>query len=230
MSKPAAQILLYIIVVAVLCILTGCAFFQKHGFIKSGNVSVAAVGDAGKPGELHTSDKKESLPIPAGSKITVTKTEAVPATDKTAFRPATEVTEIAPNGNTEWQKFDTSVNANTGTVDTSVALKKVEAGESRPLLYAAIGAALMAGFFVWRAYPTPAIACGAASVVFFLAWKVSGLPDYFWGIGAAALAIAGGLYLGYERAEKQHAIAAVLPVVAPPPIVIAPTPPIVVKP
>jgi hypothetical protein len=223
-SRYGAQFLLWVIAAAALCLLCSCAYFQKRGLIKSGNVTVAAVGDAGKPGELHTSDRKESLPIPAGSKTVVTKTEATPATDKTPFKPRTEVTEITFNGPTEWQKFDTSVSANTGTVDTSVALKKVESAESRPLLYAAIASLLAAGFFLYRAYPTPAFACGGAAVVFFIAWKASGLPDWFWAVGACALAGAVALYLGHERGEKAAVVAGtpITPVAVAAPVTFSP--------
>ncbi len=205
----------------------GCALFQKKGVATIGKNSVAAVSDAGKPATLATSDGKESLPIPAGSSITITEYQA------TTTKPAYKVTELRPNGPTEWQKFTATVAANTGTVDTSVALKKVESAESRPLLYAAIASALAAGFFLYRAYPTPAFVCGGAAVVFFLSWKASGLPDWFWAVGACALAGAVALYLGHERGEKAAVVAGtpVTPVEIKPPTFSpvatpnAPTPP-----
>jgi hypothetical protein len=191
MLKAAA-----ILLCASLC---GCSFLQSHGLIKSGNVTVAGVKDAGKPATLATSDSRESLPIPAGSIVTVTETPATAATATAPARPATRVTEFRPSGPTEWQKFEATVAANTGTIDASLAVKKVEAAESRPLLYAAIASALAAGFFLYRAYPTPAFICGGASAVFMIAWKASGLPDWFWAVGAIALAAAAFLYLGHER-------------------------------
>lgn len=208
MSKPAAQLCLWVILTVAACLLFGgCSLFQKKGVISSGGVSVAAVGDAGKPGELHTSNGAEKVPIPTGSTITVKKTEAIPATDKTPFQPAVEWTEVKLNGPSYWERTKADVTASTGTVDTSVALKKVESAESRPLLYAAIASLLACGFFLYRAYPTPAFACGGAAVVFFLAWKVSGIPDWMWAVGAMALAGAVALYLGHERGEKAAVVA-----------------------
>ena len=197
---------------AILCLgICGCSLFQKKGVISNGKVSVAAVPDAGKAGTLSTADGKESLAIPKDTTVTVLRTDATPD------HPATERTELHFNSPTEWQKFTATVSANTGTVDTSVALKKVEASESRPLLYAAIGSALAAGFFLYRAYPTPAFVCGGAAVVFFLSWKASGLPDWFWAVGACALAGAVALYLGHERGEKAAVVAGtpVTPVAVP---------------
>ncbi len=181
--------------------LCGCSLFQKKGVATIGKNSVAAVADAGKPATLATSDGKESVAIPKDTEVVITKTEA------TATAPATETTRVHFNSPTEWQKFTATVAANTGTVDTSVALKKVDAAESRPLLYAAIASLLLCGFFLYRAYPTPAFACGGAAVVFFIAWKVSGIPDWMWAVGACALAGAVALYLGHERGEKAAVVA-----------------------
>ena len=139
------------------------------------------------------------MPLPEGSKVTVTKYEAVAATEKAPAQPAREVTEIQPNGPTEFHKTESRTDASTGTIDTSVRKHEIDAAEGRPLLYASIIAALAAGFFVYRAYPTPAICCGAASIVFFMAWKVSGLPSWFYAVGIAALVGGGALWLGHNR-------------------------------
>lgn len=187
--------------------MTGCAVFGKRPQIRAGDVSVTGLPDAGKPATLGTSQSGESLPLPAGSRIIETKTDAVPAKAATAespavpAQPARTVTEIIPGAATVLQRTESTVHADTGTVDTSIAAHKIDAAESRPLLYAAIVAAAAAGFFVWRAYPTPALACGIASAVFFLAWKVSGLPDWFWAIGLLAAGVAGALYIGHEKGE-----------------------------
>lgn len=186
-------------IVLAAAMLSGCSFLQSHGLIKSGNVTVAGVKDAGKPATLATDEKRESIPIPAGSTVTVKETPAVAATATTPYRPAEKITEFRFNGSTEWQKFEGYVLANTGTVDTSVAEKRIDAQESRPLLYAAILSALAAGFFVYRAYPTAAFICAGAAVVFMVAWKASGLPEWFWAVGAIALAAAAFLYIGHER-------------------------------
>ncbi len=194
--------------------LQGCALFQKKGVATIGKNSVTAVADAGKPATLATSDGKESVAIPKDTEVVITKEAA------TTTAPARETTRIHFNSPTEWQKFTATVAANTGTVDTSVALKKVDAAEARPLLYAAIGAGLLGGFFLYRAYPTPAFACIGAAVVFLFAWKASGLPDWFWVVGACALVGAVALYLGHERGEKAKVVAGtpVTPVEIKPPV------------
>lgn len=158
--------------------------------------------DAGKPATLNTTDARESLPIPAGSTVTVTEIPAVAATATAPAQPARRITEFKPSAPTEWQKFDTSVSANTGTVDTSIAAKRIDSEESRPLLYAALASLVGAGVCLYLRYPTPALMCGGGAVVFFLAWKVSGMPPWFHVIGVAALAGAGFLYLGHEKGEK----------------------------
>lgn len=215
---------LLVLLMTQIAVSSGCAYFQKKGIIKSGNVQVAAVADAGKPATLNTSDAKESVAIPAGSDVHVTETAEVPATDKTPFQPAKKDWTLHFPTSSAWVKSLANVTANTGSIDTSVALKKVESAESRPLLYAAIGSILAAGFFLYRAYPTPALACGAAAVVFFLSWKASGLPDWFYVLGACGLVGAGALYLGHERGEKAAVVAGtpVTPIAVTPPPTFSP--------
>ena len=179
--------------VIALCLLSGCSLFNRGGKISTGGVTVTAQPDAGKPATLSTAEAGTSMAIPAGSTIKVTQTEATPAS------PATTVTEIVPSAPTEIRHTEKKVNADSGTVDTSVALKKIEAAESRVLLYAALACVVAAGFFIWAQYPTPAMACGAGAVIFFLSWKASGLPDWFWACGAVAVCVGIAIYLGHKR-------------------------------
>jgi hypothetical protein len=194
----------------ILCaLLSGCGVFKKGvPRIEAQGVTVQPPANPGKPATLSTAKDGESLPLPAGTVIRQVETAAVPERAATATEPAKDavpaktVTEISLPAPTVWTKTGEATQASTGTVDTSIGLAKVKAEESRVLLYAALGAAAIGAVFVWLKYPTPAMVCGGAAVVFFLAWKVSGLPDWFWGLGAAAIAIAAGLYFGFERAEK----------------------------
>lgn len=163
---------------------------------------MTAPNDPGKPATLNTADAKESLAIPAGSTVMVTKTEAAPATQTTPFQPAVEFTEVKLNGPTIWQKAKTEVAANTGTVDTSVAQKKIDVASREPLLFAAIAGVLGAIVFVYLHYPTPAMLCGAAAGLFFLAWKLSDLPPWIWALAAAAIAAGVGMYFAHERGLK----------------------------
>jgi len=185
--------------VIALCLLSGCSLFNRGGKISTGGVTVTAQPDAGKPATLSTAEAGTSMAIPAGSTIKVTQTEAQPATKDKPSAPAITVTEIVPSAPTEIRHTEKKVNADSGTVDTSVALKKVEAAESRVLLYAALACVVAAGFFIWAQYPTPAMACGAGAVIFFLSWKASGLPDWFWACGAVAVCVGIAIYLGHKR-------------------------------
>lgn len=184
--------------------LAGCASFEA-GKIRLPGVAVNPVKDAGSPAQVATSEAGVSLVLPKGSRIVKREIKGM------AYRPASKgqlevketpsqtITEIIPGDETTYTEKESTVAATTGTTDTSLAKHRVDAEESRPLLYAAIGAALAAGFFVWRAYPTPAMACGAASIVFFMAWKVSGLPEWFWAVGLACVVGGGAIYIAHER-------------------------------
>lgn len=179
------------ILICLVC--SGCSLLQRTGLIKSKGVSVAAVADAGKPATLNTSDGHESVPIPKDTTVTITEHEATPTA------PAYKVTELHFNSPTEWQKFNTTVAANTGTVDTSVAEKKIEVQAAQPLLYAAILGVLGAIIFVYLHYPTPAMLCGASAGLFFLAWRLSDLPSWVWALAAAAIATGVGMYFAHSR-------------------------------
>lgn len=194
--------------------LSGCALWQK-GKIKAHGITVAGVPDAGKAATLDSDTSVASLPIPAGSTLTLTKFEAMratPATETTPevkAQPAREVTEIVLSKPTEWRKNETRVHADTGTADTSIAQHRIDVAENRYLLFAALGASVAAGFFLYIKYPTPAMICASASIVFFLAWKLSDLPSWFYVVGVAALVGAFALWRGHEKGEV-HATAAIL--------------------
>ena len=186
--------------------LAGCSVLNKAfsgaASIKTPEATIVGLKDQGKPATLDSGSKVEKLQIPEGSTVVVTKTEAVQATATTPYLPAVERFEFKTSKPTEWAKTESVVKASTGTVDTSIAAKRIDSEESRPLLYAALAGMVGVGIFIWLGYPTPAFISGGASVVFFLSWKLSGLPDWFWVCGVAALAAAAAIYLGHERAEK----------------------------
>lgn len=206
--------------------LAGCS---TVGRIKTKAVSVFAVKDSGKPAQLAENHETAVLPLPAGSKAVMTSfpaTAGVPATDTTPEiqpQPARTVTEFVLSKPTEWKKTGTYISADTGTVDVSIAKHRIDVASRKPLLFAAIGAAFAAGVFMYLKYPTPALMCGAASIVFFLAWKLSDLPSWFYVIGVGGIVGAVALHRGYERREKEEreraeelAKAKAIAVVAPP--------------
>lgn len=178
--------------------LVGCGLFGG-GRIALHGLSVQAPKDNGSPATVAKSDAGTVIPLPAGSEVIVVKETALPATDKIPAQPAKEMVTIRPNGPSEYHQTESKTAASTGTIDTSVKEHQIDAQESRPLLYASILAALAAGFFVYRAYPTPAICCGGASVVFFLCWRMADLPPWVAALGLAAIVGGVFLYVGHEK-------------------------------
>jgi hypothetical protein len=167
---------------------------------------VRGVQDAGKGATLNTSNAKEIIPLPTGTKITTTETPAVPAKPATATapaepaQPAKTVTIVEPGGPTEWIKTETTVNADTGAVDTSVAKHRIDVEERRWLLWAALGCGV-AGVFLKSMLPAwPGLSNGLllAAGIAFVSWKVAALPEWLW-IGVAL--IFGAKALGYKKAE-----------------------------
>ncbi len=208
------------ILCALCLLLTACGSIPRISF---GNASVQGVKDAGKPATLSSGETRSGVAIPANTPVKITKIDAVPATDKAAFQPAREEVTFVPTFDTKLESVSTSMQANTGTVDQTVALRKIDAAENRYLLFAAIGAALAGGFFLYIKYPTPAFICGATSVVFFLAWRLADLPSWFYLIGAMGLVAAVFLYLGHKRGENDGVKAAIAGnVEAPTPKVVVP--------
>lgn len=186
-----------LLTLSLLSVVCGCTRLPPR--ISSGTDTVIGVTDAGKPATLSKGEVKTTLDVPAETKIVVTDTAPVPATDSTPYIPRRTVTEWSFLKPTQFEQIASTLSADTGTVDTSIAKHKIDTASSLPLLYAAIASALGAVVFIFLKYPTPAIACGGASVIFFLAWKVSGLPDWFWALGACALVGGAALYFGHER-------------------------------
>ncbi len=218
--RPGVRRLLWfvglVVVAAILTFaLSGCAMFGKRPKISGNGFSVVGLADAGKPATLDSGSSVASLPIPAGSSLVMTRipaSAAILATDQAPAQPAQpgkEVVEVKLAGPTEWRKTESTVRADTGTADVSIAKHRIDAAENRYLLFAAIGAAVAALLFVYIKYPTPALMCGAASVVFFLAWKLADLPDWFYVIGVVGAI--GGIIMwkAHDRGEKDGVKAAV---------------------
>lgn len=184
--------------------LSGCAWMGGAGRISLPGVSVKGVKDAGSPAQVATSQTGVSIALPKGSRIVKREIKGLgyrPATKTSTEQketPAVTETEIIPGGETTYVQTESSVKADTGTVDTSVKNHEIDVEAKKPLLYASIVCALLAGFFVYRAYPTPAICAGAASIVFFLAWHIE-LPGWVAAIALAAVVGGGFLYIGHER-------------------------------
>jgi hypothetical protein len=177
--------------IVVLLSLAGC---MPAPAIRTPAASVVGNRDAGKPATLASETTETALPIPAGSSITETKTEA------TQTAPAVVSRRIELTEPTKLTETTTTIKADTGTVDQSVALRKADNAERRVWLYAAIAAAL-AGLVLRSMLPAwPGLSRGLliAAAVFAGAWKFSEVP---WWAGLLAIAAVSLVALGYKRAE-----------------------------
>lgn len=186
----------------ILCLLAaGCS---RIPFIKSGEVSVTGTKDAGTPATLNTLNAGEDIKLKAGSKVIITRYKGVAAKPATADSPAVaaqperEVTEIIPAGDTQWQRTEARVSADTGTVDTSVRKSQIEAEERRPLLYAAIAAVVAGLGFMYVRFQALAVMCFIGAGAFFCAWKMAEISPWVGGLFLVA-AVAGFAF--YKRAE-----------------------------
>lgn len=177
---------------------TGC--LGPRGSIKSAIATVVGVKDAGKPAVLASNETRSALAIPQGSKMTVIRTEPLLATQTAAAVPASEVTTFDFSKPTQFETSSVAISADTGTVDQSVALRRIDVAEKRWLLFVAIGCAI-GGVILKSVMPQwPAISNGLllAAPLAFAAWKIADIPSWIW-----AVVIGGGilLALGYKRAE-----------------------------
>lgn len=182
----------------ILLVACGCAVFRGAAGIKVPGVAVTAPKDNGKPATLETNETGTTMGIPAGSAVKVTHTDAQPASDKEPAKPGTTVTEIVPSAPTEIRHTGKQVTAGTGTVDTSVALKKIDAAERRPLLFCAIGAAVAGLAFMYVRFQAIAGMCFIGAGCFFLAWRMAEISPWVGGLFLVA-AVAGFAF--YKRAE-----------------------------
>jgi hypothetical protein len=162
--------------------------------VRIGKVEASAPKDTGKPATVASDTTTTEVAIPEGSTLEeVTTSELAEKPLRLTFSRPSALRIVRENQT-----------ASTGTVDTSVAIRRADNAARMPLLYAAIGAMVGAAAFLFLKYPTPALLCGAASVVFFVAWQAAGLPAWFWVVGAVAIAGGLALWIGHERGEKAH--------------------------
>lgn len=192
--------LLAAIAFVALVAMTGCARFGFGPRIATPSTTVQAPKDAGKPATVNESKASEAATIPPGSKVTITETAAIPATEKDPARPAVKTTEVIPSAPMQWQKTEAAVQASTGTVDTSIAQKRIEVAERRWLLFVAIGCAAAAVVLhsIMPAWPALWKGAGIGAALALAAWKFAELPAWLW---LAAFAVFGALAMGYKRAE-----------------------------
>lgn len=175
--------------------LAGC---QSLSRIKSGTTQIFAPKDLGTPATLNSGENKTGIVIPPGTKLVVTKTDAVEATPTTPGRPRTETMSFDFSQASEFIQTANNLAASTGTSDTRVAIRRVESEEKKPLLYVSIGCAVIALGFMYFRWPTAAALSGVGSACFFAAWKLFDISPWVGGLFLVA-AIAGVAF--YKRAE-----------------------------
>lgn len=181
------------------CLASGCAHIPRVSIPKARAV---APQDPGTPAVVSGDKSITTMPVPAGSVVKVTPPPPPPTADGTpaaATAPVVETTLAAP---TVLRIEAESHAASTGTVDSSVAIRRVDNDARKPLLYFSLVALAGAGIFMWLKYPTPALMCGAGAVLLFLAWQIASLPSWIILIGAVVVAGSVFLYFGHERGEK----------------------------
>ncbi len=189
---------------------SGCNLMK--GRIKAPGVTVQSPRD-GNNASLAQQHSGETLTLPEGTRVTTVKetaSPAIPATSTTPAipaKPAIETTTFVLPKEAVWQKEETKVEANTGTIDNTVAVKRLEIAERQWLLWVAIGCGV-GGLIVRASFPAwPSISNGLlmAGVVAFAAWKLSEIPAWTW---LAVLGVAVLLVMGYKRREKDEREAA----------------------
>ncbi len=190
--------------------LVGCKSANR-GQIKhtAERTTMYGVADAGKAATLDSGTSLASLPIPAGSSLVMTRFEALAPVLATASspaveaQPAKEVVEVKLAGPTEWRESKSTVKADTGTIDTSVAKHRIDVESRQWLLWAAgiLGLLGIVAKVYFSAWPTLSNGLFLAAVAAFAAWKLAEIPWYAW-IGV--LLISGLLIVGYKRREKDE--------------------------
>lgn len=187
------------------CMLRGPRVSIPDNGILAGGEATAPKNN-GTPATVASSGEETRMEVAAGSTVTETTIDAqpaVPATPDTPAQPAqprTVVREVHLSAPTAIVQKAQHVQTSTGTIDTAVALRKVQAAESRWLLWAAIGCGI-GGLVVRSMLPAwPSLSNGlfAGAVCAFIAWKFSDLPAWFF---LVPIGLLGAKALGYKRAE-----------------------------
>ena len=176
-------------------LLSGCTLFHGAGRAKIGKNIVTPPVNAASATVLNSGEGTSIKTEPAGTVVTVTET--LPS----AQEPAKKVTQTiypAPVVTTEHKVESHAEIAPPRAPDRTVELRKVDNAERRLFLYAAAICGLACVFFVYRAFPTPAMLSGGAAVVCVLAWYAAGNTWIMAG-AIGLVAIGTGIFLGYER-------------------------------
>ncbi len=202
----AGRVMLIGLVVIALMLLCGCSILDRVPRVSVpatellAPASATAPRDTGKPATVASAGEESRIALPAGSTITVTRTEAQPATERTPARPAIEVREIHLSSDSAWYERAQHIAASTGTIDTSVAMHRIDVAERRWLLWTAIACGI-AGIVVRQVVPLwPGLSNGLlmGAALAGAAWKFSAIPSWIFAVAIGACAL---IAIGYKRAE-----------------------------
>jgi hypothetical protein len=178
-------------------LLCGCSVLPK---IKMPGVgTVQAFKDAGTPATIAEGTERTGFRVPAKSKMTVTRRDALPS--EGVLLPAeTSWTFELPEA-TDFMSEVRQIQASTGTVDTSVAKRRADNEERRIILFAAIaaGIATIASVKFW---PSISMLLGALTLGLVILWQAASWPAWAWALVGLPLAAA-GIWWGYSRKEAQ---------------------------
>jgi len=186
----------YFTAIAFVLFLAACSPLPR---IRIGKAEVQAPKDTGTPATMAKGEVRTGLAIPPNTKVSIVKVEAIPATADTPARPATQTLTFDFSQASEFIETANTLAASTGTIDTTVAKKRIETESKAPLLWAGIaclGAGVVLFIFKW---PGPALLCGIGSGTFFAAWKIADIP---WWAGLFAVGAAVFLIVGYIKSQR----------------------------
>lgn len=151
---------------------------------------------------LEKGETKSTLSIPADTKVTTTHTGEIPATPTTPYRPSVDVTEWTFLRPTSFDVAASSLKADSGKIDTSLAQHQVDVTAKQPYLYASIACIVAAIVAMFLKYPTGVMLCLVASGIFFAMWKLSDIPSWLLVVAVSAIVGAVFLVIGHEKGES----------------------------
>jgi hypothetical protein len=184
---------IYTLIVAISFIpFFGCSFLPHRIHTKSGT-DVTAVRDAESPTTVTDGSTVETVPIPKGSRITITETPAMPATAQAPAEPAKKVTEVVFSADSakRIETKNTAVSlAPSRKPDTSVAIHAEDNQERRIFLWATLAFGVAAGALAYFQLLGVAKIAGIAAGASIAIYVVLGHQELIlWVLGFIVMAV-----------------------------------------
>lgn len=188
-----------VVTMSIVLFTVGCAHLPQ---VKLPGIAASAPKDNGTAATANDNTTTSTIVVPAGSTVKA----PTGATGGMAGVVQAPPIEAVLSHDSELRVISHALAASTGTIDTKVAEHRLDNEARQPLLYVSVLAAIAAGVMMYLKYPTPALMCAGAAIVFFLAWQMANLPSWMSFVGVGGLVGAVFLYLGHERGEKTAAV------------------------